>query len=139
MSVSNHTLTAYVASFSYHLDGIPTDPFGHGGGFVFDCRILHNPGKLEPYKDYTGLQSNVKQWMESNPPTENFWQSVVKIVDFALKMASEKRHHEISFCFGCTGGRHRSVYMANRLADYLRDQGHTVILEHIQLKKLGLI
>ncbi|MCS6893519.1 MAG: hypothetical protein NZO16_03000 [Deltaproteobacteria bacterium] len=131
--------TVYVASFSYHLDSVPRDPFGHGGGYVIDCRVLPNPGKLEVYKDYSGLQSAVKEWLENNPLVEKFWNQIEVLTNTIFDLASSKEMFELAFCFGCTGGRHRSVYIANRFADSLKRRQATVILEHIQLKKLGLI
>lgn len=137
MNLSNFVI--YVASFSYLSGEIPRDPFGHGGGFVFDCRIITNPGRLKEYADFTGLQKSVKDWMEANPDTHAYWEKIKGIIEFSLQRAEEKGYSELSFAFGCTGGRHRSVYFAERVASWLRQNGATVILEHIQLKALGLI
>ncbi|MCS6962210.1 MAG: hypothetical protein NZT61_06900 [Deltaproteobacteria bacterium] len=131
--------TVYVASFSYNYGQIPVDPFGHGGGFVFDCRVVFNPGRLPEYSDYTGLQKSVVEWLENHPSTALFWNSVINTVETALQLSDLKGAYEKSFCFGCTGGRHRSVYFANKLSDWLNEKGATVILEHIQLKKIGLL
>lgn len=131
--------TVYVASFSYHSGEIPRDPFGHGGGFVFDCRIITNPGRLQEYADFTGLQKSVKDWMEANPDTHQYWEKIKDIVQFSLDRARAKSYFELSFVFGCTGGRHRSVYFAERTATWLRELGASVILEHMQLRALGIV
>jgi RNase adaptor protein for sRNA GlmZ degradation len=132
-------IVAYVSSFSFHFDEIPTDPFGHGGSFVFDCRYVFNPGRLEEYKDLDGLKKSVEKWLESNTSAQEFWKLVKNLIDFALKQAKEKDMTEISFHFGCSGGRHRSVFFAEKSKKYLESLGVRVIIEHIRLKKQGLL
>lgn len=107
-----------ITSFSYKR-GYPEDTSGHGGGFVFDCRALHNPGRYPEYAARTGLDAEVIAFLEGSAEVERFWESVRAIVDASLERYLARGFAELSVAFGCTGGQHRSVYMAERLARHV--------------------
>ena len=108
-----------VFSFSYKKSGIPEDTSGNGGGYVFDCRSTHNPGKYEPYKKLTGLDAPVIQFLEEDGEILQFLESVYKLADFHVERYMERGFTDLMFSFGCTGGQHRSVYSAQHLAEHL--------------------
>jgi aminoglycoside/choline kinase family phosphotransferase len=112
-------LTVLITSFSYRR-GIPVDTSGHGGGFVFDCRCINNPGKYEEYKDKTGRHPDVIAFFEREKEMETFLESVVALADQSVKKYLKRNFKHLMFNFGCTGGQHRSVYCAEKLAGYLR-------------------
>jgi aminoglycoside/choline kinase family phosphotransferase len=112
------TLNVRVLSFSYK-QGIPQDDSGHGGGFVFDCRALPNPGRLEQYKNQSGLDAPVIEYLEAFNEPDEFLQGVYKLADMSVSNYLERGFTNLMFSFGCTGGRHRSVYCAEKLAEHL--------------------
>lgn len=112
-------LTVHVGSFSYRR-GYPTDTTGHGGGFVFDCRALPNPGREAAYADVTGLDESVVTYLERHDQVDAFFESVRSLVDAQVSNYRERKFSDLSVHFGCTGGQHRSVYFAERLARHLR-------------------
>ena len=119
-----------VYSFSYK-KGIPVDVSGNGGGFVFDCRAIENPGKLDEYKPLTGKDSRVIAFLEQQPETSIFFDQVKTLVSMSVERYLSRDFNNLMVCFGCTGGRHRSVYFAERLAKYLKDKYNiTVELTH---------
>ncbi len=125
-------LTVYVSSFSYKY-GQPEDASGNGGGFVFDCRCLHNPGRYEPYKTLTGLDQPVIEFLEAKSNIKDFVQSCLLLVDEAVQNYLERGFSSLLVSFGCTGGQHRSVYSAERTAAYLRQRyGLRVVLRHLE-------
>jgi RNase adaptor protein for sRNA GlmZ degradation len=107
-----------VASFSYR-DGLPPDASGHGGGFAFDCRALPNPGRQPEFSDASGRDEPVARFLESLPETAAFWSHVAGLVDDHVAAVRERGFSDMSVAFGCTGGQHRSVYFAERLARHL--------------------
>jgi len=111
-------LTVHMGSFSYK-KGYPQDMGGHGGGFVFDCRAIPNPGRHLEYSDRTGLDREVIDYIERWPEAEAFWKNVREIADAQVREYLRRGFTSLSFHFGCTGGRHRSVYFAERLARHL--------------------
>jgi aminoglycoside/choline kinase family phosphotransferase len=115
---SDPGLTVSIGSFSYK-GGIPADDAGHGGGFVFDCRVLPNPGRREEYRDLTGLDPSVGAFLDDLPEAGPFWDSVVGLVDAAVDGYQRRGFRSLTVRFGCTGGQHRSVYFAERLAAHL--------------------
>ena len=131
-------LTVRVMSFSYRKGGIPEDNSGNGGGFVFDCRAMHNPGKYEQYKKITGADAPVIEFLESQGEVQQYLEHVYGLVDPAVDKYIERGFLNLMVAFGCTGGQHRSLYCANHLAEHLKakfgDRIH-VVLEHREQKK----
>ncbi len=135
ISPSNDRLTVRVSSFSYK-KGIPHDPSGNGGGFVFDCRAIHNPGRYLEYKHLTGKDPQVQEFLEEKSTIASFMASVISLVSQSVEVYSSRGFSHLCVSFGCTGGQHRSVYAAEKLADYLRNNYPvTVVLQHIEQDK----
>jgi len=111
-------LVVKVFSFSYR-NGIPEDESGNGGGYVFDCRSTHNPGRYEPYKLLTGLDEPVIRFLEDDGEILTFLDSVYKLADAHVRRYIQRGFTSLMFSFGCTGGQHRSVYSAQHLAEHL--------------------
>ena len=129
-SQSVPSLTVRVFSFSYKR-GIPEDTSGNGGGYVFDCRSTHNPGRYEPYKQITGMDAPVINFLEDDGEILTFLNSVYRLADFHVERYLQRGFTDLMFCFGCTGGQHRSVYCAEHLAEHLNKKyGICVDLTH---------
>lgn len=111
-------LIVKVFSFSYH-KGIPEDTSGNGGGYVFDCRSTHNPGRYEPYKHLTGIDEPVIRFLEDDGEIITFLDSVYKLADAHVARYIQRGFTSLMFSFGCTGGQHRSVYSAQHLAEHI--------------------
>lgn len=123
-------LTVHVYSFSYR-KGIPEDPSGNGGGFVFDCRATHNPGKYEAYKCLTGLDEPVIRFLKEDGEILRFLEAVYALVEASVLRYRQRGFTSLMVSFGCTGGQHRSVYCAQHLAEHLyKKLGVTVHLVH---------
>lgn len=114
-------LEVKVVSFSYR-KGIPADTSGNGGGYVFDCRAINNPGKFEYYRQFTGLDGEVVKFLEDDGGATLFLNNVYDLVDRHVRKFVERKFTHLQVCFGCTGGQHRSVYCAERLAKHLADR-----------------
>ena len=130
---STHGLTVAVNSFSFK-KGYPDDFSGNGGGFVFDCRALPNPGREPQFKTKTGRDWEVAEYLEAKPQTHVFLDHVKAIVGQSIDNYLERHFNNLMLSFGCTGGQHRSVYFAQSIADWIRKTYPSVIvkLNHIE-------
>ena len=127
---SKGPLVVRVYSFSYK-KGIPEDTSGNGGGYVFDCRSTHNPGRYEQYKQLTGLDEPVIRFLEDDGEILTFLESVYKLADAHVERYIKRGFTSLMFSFGCTGGQHRSVYSAQHLAEHIHEKyGIEVHVEH---------
>jgi aminoglycoside/choline kinase family phosphotransferase len=127
-------LTLTINSFSYR-NGIPYDSSGNGGGFVFDCRAIYNPGRHDEYKDLTGKDKAVIAFLKKDKEMTKFLNDAFEMVDQAVEVYLQRKYTNLMINFGCTGGRHRSVYAAERLAEHLKEKYKIKItLKHISLE-----
>lgn len=122
----SHLLTVEITSFSFkaplppHLFSL--DGERHGGGFVFDCRSLPNPGRLEEFKSQTGLDQGVREYLEASDGVPEFQTNAFNLVEGAVKNFLERQFSFMNVSFGCSGGQHRSVFFAERLSQRLASQ-----------------
>ena len=131
INLSTDTLTVTVQSFSYK-QGLPDDPSGNGGGHIFDCRALPNPGRYPEYKTYTGKDRPVIEFLQREPAVDLFLQNAMSIVTQSVDKYLERHFANLSVAFGCTGGQHRSVYCAEQLAARLKEKypAVNVVIKH---------
>jgi aminoglycoside/choline kinase family phosphotransferase len=134
-TMTQDKLTLSITSFSYKL-GTPRDYSGHGGGYIFDCRILPNPGRIEMYKKYTGRDQEVIDFMEDKSEVLEFLEKIYALVDQSVDVYTQRGYTDLMVNFGCTGGQHRSVYCAEQLKAYL-EKNHPVkvVLKHREQDK----
>ncbi len=121
-----------ISSFSYKR-GIPYDQSGNGGGFVFDCRFLNNPGRIEKYKKLTGRDSQVIDYLRNNSDADEFANNCYTIIKTASESYISRNYTSLNIAFGCTGGQHRSVYLADKLAEKFKDNQNIIVeLKHLE-------
>lgn len=129
-------LTVRITSFSFHR-GLPKDETGHGGGFVFDARSLPNPGRQDQYKPLTGKDAPVADYLTQQDSVRQYFANVIALVDASVDRYQSRGFKDLAVSFGCTGGQHRSVYLAEQMAKHLRARGVEVVLHHRELEGLG--
>ncbi len=129
-----YKLKVTVTSFSYK-KGIPADKYGNGGGFVFDCRGLLNPGRYEAYKLMNGKDEEIIKFLEEKSDVKKFLRHVYSLVDFTVESYIKRKFTNLMVNFGCTGGQHRSVYCAEAMAKHLQEKFNVVVdLIHTELE-----
>lgn len=126
ISQKSNVLRVQVNSFSYKR-GIPVDESGHGGGFVFDCRAIHNPGRFEKYKNLTGKDIEVINFLEGREDMHEFLNHAKTLVDNAVENYQTRKFTHLMVSFGCTGGRHRSVFSAEKMAEHLNSKYEVLV------------
>jgi len=127
-------LTVCVNSFSYRR-GIPVDESSNGGGYVFDCRTVHNPGRYDQYKPFNGRDESVQLFFRQEPEMDNFLKAVFMLVDQSVEKYLKSGFKNLMVNFGCTGGQHRSVYSAEMLAKHLKEKYNVRIqLRHREME-----
>ncbi|HEY2473074.1 MAG TPA: RNase adapter RapZ [Terracidiphilus sp.] len=130
-------LTVRIFSFSFHHQ-IPTDESGNGGGYLFDARNLPNPGREERFKQLTGKDAAVIEYLNQQENVHQFFSHVQSLVDASVSAYQRRGFTSLMVSFGCTGGQHRSVFLAEQLARHLRTRGGVqVVLRHIELEKMA--
>lgn len=131
-------LTVRIFSFSFHREGLPKDNSGNGGGFVFDGRSLPNPGREERFKTLTGKDAPVIEYLDQEQSVHQFFANVQALVDSSVSEYRRRGFQNLMVSFGCTGGQHRSVYLAEQLAKHLRAKNSVeVVVRHRELEKLA--
>src|SRR3989475_2397433 len=130
-------LTVRIFSFSFH-KGFPKDETGNGGGFIFDGRSLPNPGREERFKTLTGKDAAVIDYLNPQESVQQFLAGVLSLVDSSISSYQQRGFKNLMVSFGCTGGQHRSVFLAEQLAKRLRARNALeVVVRHLELEKLG--
>ena len=134
---SAEALTVRIFSFSFHRE-MPSDESGNGGGFVFDTRSLPNPGREEQFRSMTGMDAAVIDYLNREASVHQYLAHVLSLVDASVNEYRRRGFKNLMVSFGCTGGQHRSVYLAEQLAKHLRDtSGVDVVVRHIEQEKMG--
>src|SRR3984893_5213723 len=131
-------LVVRIFSFSFHRDGMPKDESGNGGGFVFDSRSVPNPGREDRFKPLTGRDTSVIEYLNQQEGVHEFLAHTTSLVDASISNYQKRGFTNLMISYGCTGGRHRSVYFAEQLAKHLSDRKDLqVLVRHLELEKVG--
>jgi len=131
----NENLNIAISSFSYKKK-IPPDYSGNGGGFVFDCRALPNPGRFEQFRDLTGLNDETARFLSEHKEVQHFLEQVFKLLEQSIDNYQKRKFTHLTVAFGCTGGRHRSVYCAQQLYMHLSQKpGLNCTIDHTVIGK----
>jgi RNase adaptor protein for sRNA GlmZ degradation len=137
LASSAESLKVRIFSFSFHRQ-MPADESGNGGGFVFDARSLPNPGREERFKQLTGKDAPVMDYLNQQESVHQYLANVLSLVDRSVSQYQSRGFKNLMVSFGCTGGQHRSVYLAEQLAKHLRaSSGVEVAVRHIEVEKMG--
>lgn len=130
-------LTVQVNSFSFIQSGIPDDPTSNGGGFVFDCRALPNPGRIKELRDHNGLEQPIINYLKNKSEIQEFLHKIYQIIDQSVTNYQNRGFKNLQVNFGCTGGKHRSVYCAEKLAAHLKEntKGINIDINHCMSNK----
>ncbi len=129
--------TIHLFSFGYKYSGPPRDESGHGGGFVFDCRALPNPYWDEALRPFAGSAPPIVAFFETQPDVAKFARHAAELVLYTARTYARLERERLMVAFGCTGGRHRSVYLAELLRRELEQAGFPVVLIHRDLHRDG--
>ncbi len=126
-------LTVTIRSLSYK-KGIPEDQSGNGGGFVFDCRGILNPGRIKEYKTITGRDKSVIEYLEAQTKISDFLSAAFTMVDISIEDYLARGFSNLEINFGCTGGQHRSVYSADAMAKHISEKFPEVevVVKHVE-------
>ena len=139
LPLTPNQLTVSVLSFSYK-QGLPTDSSGNGGGFIFDCRALPNPGRYAEYKAYTGKDRSVIEFLQKEPAVDSFLDHAKALVGQSVEKYLERNFSSLQVAFGCTGGQHRSVYCAEKMAAWIaQNYSCNVVIHHREQKSEGVL
>ena len=137
LAPETENLVVRIFSFSFHR-GLPKEENGHGGGFVFDARSLPNPGREERFRNLTGKDGLVMDYLNQQEPVQQFLASALAMVEASVSNYRHRGFKSLMISFGCTGGQHRSVYLAEQTAKHLREKMDVeVVVRHIELEQLG--
>lgn len=124
-----------IYSFGYSFSGIPKDPNGNNGGFVFDCRFLPNPYFEPELKECNGLTKELKTYFAEKKECQDFLSDISKILEASIKVYEEKGYENLYVAFGCTGGFHRSVYCSQQIFERFKSKDYKVSVKHLELEK----
>ncbi|SEG16757.1 UPF0042 nucleotide-binding protein [Halpernia humi] len=135
------SLNVEIHSFSYKKGGIPKDYSGNGGGFCFDCRGILNPGRIEEFKTQTGQEIGVQKFLEEKTEMPHFLEGIKSVISITIENYLSRNFEHLQINFGCTGGQHRSVYCAEKIAEFVKNKYPETIVklfhdEQPQLKVL---
>jgi len=135
LATAAKSLTVRIFSFGFHRE-MPVDESGNGGGFVFDARSLPNPGREERFKELTGRDAAVAEYLNQQQSVHRFFANAVALVEQSIDAYRARGFDSLMVSFGCTGGQHRSVYLAEQLARQLRGRdGVEVVVRHVEQEK----
>jgi aminoglycoside/choline kinase family phosphotransferase len=137
VAAETENLTVRIFSFSFH-QTTPQDESGNGGGFIFDARSLPNPGREERFQQLTGKDAPVAEFLRAQESVGQYLASMTALVESSVSAYVRRGFKHLMVSFGCTGGQHRSVYLAEQLAEHLRGSTDVdVVVRHIEMEKLG--